>query len=67
MCLKQKQGFNWIHALKFLWLQCREWIGGDSYSEFNQEWTNAGEIQLPTCSRANLKKWTMPGKNSQLF
>ena len=67
MCLKQKQGFNWIHALKFLWLQCREWIGGDSNSEFNQEWTNAGEIQLPTCSIANLKNWTMPGKNSQLF
>lgn len=36
-CLKQERRFHLIHALKFLWRQCREWVGVDNYSEFNQE------------------------------
>ena len=53
--------FNLIQALKLLWLQCGEWIGGDSYCEFNQEKTNTGKIRYHHhlyLTIANLKNWT---------
>lgn len=65
----EEKWFNVIQALKFLWLHCREWIGGDSCSEFNQKWTNAGKIQhhhLPTCSVANLKT-SYPGEKTHNY